>query len=76
MDVFRKIAAVLIGLMVVLFTVISILGIWDIIEIEGLFYKSLKTLAVLFISSAILMFVFSVLFKSADSSTATKSEES
>lgn len=63
MNMFRKIAAILIGLMVALITVIAILGIWDIIDVQHLFSKSIKTLAVLFISSAILMFVFSVLFK-------------
>ncbi len=66
MDMFRKIAAILIGIMVAFFTIISILGIWDIIEVQHLFSKSIKTLAVLFVSSAILMFVFSVLFKSDD----------
>jgi xanthine/uracil permease len=66
MEMFRKIAAILIGIMVALFTVIAILGIWDIIDVQHLFTKSIKTLAVLFISSAILMFVFSVLFKAPD----------
>ena len=60
---FRKIAAVLLALIVLFFTTISVLAIWDLISIEHILSKSLGTLLVIFVSSAIILFIFAVVFK-------------
>jgi hypothetical protein len=60
----RKIVSTVLVVLVLFFTVISILAIWDLIPIEDIFSKTLKTLLVLFVSSAILLFIFAILFKS------------
>ena len=62
----RKAASIIVAALVLFFTVISILAIWDIINIEKVFQKSIMTLLVLFICAAIMLFIFSVLFKSGD----------
>ena len=63
MNSVRKFAAVVLATLVIFFTIISILAIWDIIDIKNILSKSLGTLLVLFISSAILLFIFAIVFK-------------
>lgn len=58
---FKKAIVYLLSTLVVIFALISILSIWDVIEIERVFNKSLKTLFVLFIASAIILFIMQVL---------------
>jgi len=62
----RKVFSVILATLVMFFTVISILAIWDVIEIERIFQKSMATLLVLFISSAIMLFIFAVIYKGND----------
>ncbi|MCC7303338.1 MAG: hypothetical protein IT233_11915 [Bacteroidia bacterium] len=59
----RKIAAGVLTVMVLAFTVMAVGAIWDWWEVEDVFNKSLKTLLVIFISSAILLFIFAVIYK-------------
>lgn len=60
----RKGSAVALALLVLFFTTISILAIWELINIDRILFKSVGTLMVIFTSSAVLLFIFSVLFKS------------
>lgn len=53
---------------VLLFTVIAILGIWDIIELENIMTNTLFSLIVIFAASAIILFIYSVFMKDADKS--------
>lgn len=41
----------------------SILAVWDIINIEHIISKTLTTLLIIFVSSAVMLFIFSVLYK-------------
>jgi len=59
----RKTFSVILATLVLFFTVICILAIWDIIDIERVFQKSMATLFVLFIASAIMLFIFAVVYK-------------
>ncbi len=59
----RKVFSVILATLVLFFTLICILAIWDIIDIERIFQKSMATLFVLFISSAIMLFIFAVVYK-------------
>jgi len=60
----RKASAIILIALVSFFTGISILAIWDIIKVEHIFTKTLSTLLILFAASAIMLFIFAVLFKS------------
>ena len=62
----RKIAAVALVVLVLFFTIISVLAIWDVIQIEQILQKSLSTLLIIFVSSAIVLFIFAILYKAED----------
>jgi hypothetical protein len=61
----KIISYLLIGLVVV-FTVIALLGIWDIISLEEIIRKMFLSLMVVFAASAVILFIFSVLMKDLD----------
>lgn len=63
---FRKGISILLALLALFFTVISILAVWDIIEVKHIISKTLTTLLIIFISAAVMLFIFSVLYKSGD----------
>lgn len=63
MNMAKKIISYFLIFLVLLFTVIAILGIWDIVEIKDVFGNLMQTLLVVFIASAIVLFIFSVLIK-------------
>ena len=63
----RIISYLMIGL-VVIFTVIALLGIWDIISLEEIVRKMFLSLMVVFAASAVILFIFSVLIKDSDTS--------
>ena len=65
---FRKGISILLAILALFFTVISILAVWDIIEIEHIISKTLTTLLIIFISAAVILFIFSVLYKGGDDS--------
>ncbi len=56
---------ILIGI-VVLFTIISILGIWDIISLEDVIRKVLLSLFIVFVAAVVVLFIFGVLLKGHD----------
>ncbi len=53
---------ILVGL-IVIFTVIAILGIWNIINFEDVVNNALKSFLVVFIASAVVLFITTVLIK-------------
>ena len=55
----KKLTASILILAVLFFSTLAVLSIWDMIEIEHIFRKSLLTLVVIFSASAIILFVFS-----------------
>jgi len=62
----KKIASYFLVIMVLVFTILALLGIWDIIDYENIIQKLLTTLIVIFCSAAVILFVFSVLLKEKD----------
>lgn len=60
---FRRGIAILLSILALFFTVISILAVWDIINIEHIIRKTLTTLLIIFVSAAVMLFIFSVLYK-------------
>jgi|GEM_PF-319813 len=63
---FRKGISILLATLTLFFTVLAILGIWDVIDVKNIASKSLYSILVIFVSAAILLFIFSVLYKSGD----------
>jgi len=59
----KIISYLLIGL-VLIFTIIALLGIWDIINLDEIIRKMFVLLMVVFAASAVILFIFSVLIKS------------
>jgi len=66
----RKVIASVFSVLVVIFTIVAILAVWDIIPSEGLFKKSIATIFVLFIGAAIVLFIYSMVYKGEETDTA------
>ena len=63
MNNIRKITGyILVGLIIV-FTMVAILGIWGLIDLEQVFTKVMSSLLVVFIASAVVLFITTVLIK-------------
>ena len=60
---FRRGIAILLAVLALFFTVMSILAVWDIINIQHIISKTLTTLLIIFVSAAVMLFIFSVLYK-------------
>jgi hypothetical protein len=79
MENHRNSYALILAAMVAIMTIIALLGIWDIIhwkDFNKYFSKSLLSLLVLFISSALVLFIFSYLYKPGSKSPDKPSKES
>jgi hypothetical protein len=63
MEAIKKIVSYILIAMVVLFTVVALLGIWDVICLERIGWKMITSLIIIFASSAVILFIFSVLIK-------------
>jgi hypothetical protein len=58
----KTVAYILIGL-VLTFTVISILGIWEVINLDYILKKIVLSLLVVFAASAVILFIFTILIR-------------
>lgn len=65
----KKIIGYLLVVVVLFMTVISILSIWDLIEIERIMNKSFKTLLILFLSTVVILVISANLLKDSGSHT-------
>lgn len=59
----KKIVAYFLVVVVLLITVISILGVWEIISLEDIAQKIIASLLIIFAAAAVLLFIFSVLIR-------------
>jgi predicted acyltransferase len=59
----KKTIAYFLSALVLIFAVIAILGIWEIIDMEYLLSKMFKTMMVILVTAAIVVFIFSILIK-------------
>jgi len=62
MSVKKIVSYILIGL-VLAFTLIALLGVWGIIDLQQVMAKILYSLIIVFAASAVILFIFSVLIK-------------
>ncbi|MCK5170629.1 MAG: hypothetical protein KAQ75_12185 [Bacteroidales bacterium] len=63
----KKITSYILITFVLLITVISLLGIWEIISLEDVMRKIFTSLFVVFVASVIVLFIFSVIIRDYDS---------
>ena len=57
----KKIIAYTLSILVLLFSVVAILGIWDIVDIEDLIARMFKSLMVILAAAAVIVLIFSIL---------------
>ena len=56
-------SAIVLAVSVLVVTVLSLLHIWGVLDITGLLSKAVQSLIVIFVASAVLLFIFAVFFK-------------
>jgi len=59
----KKIVSYFMIILVLIFTIIALLGIWDIISLDDIIKKMFVSLMVVFAAAAVILFIFSVLIK-------------
>jgi hypothetical protein len=57
----KKIIAYTLSVLVLLFSIIAILGIWEIVDIEFLISRMFKSLMVVLAAAAVVVLIFSIL---------------
>jgi len=62
----KKIVSYLLIFLVLVFTVIAILGIWEVIDLDNVLRKIMSSLIVIFAAAAVVLFIFAVLIKEPD----------
>jgi heme A synthase len=66
MNTMKKIVSYILVACVLMFTVIAILGIWDIIDLQNIMMNTIFSLIVIFAASAIILFIYTVFMKDQD----------
>lgn len=59
----KKVISYFLIALVLLFTAVALLGIWDIISLEDIIKKMFVSLMVVFAAAAVILFIFSVLIR-------------
>ncbi len=59
----KKIISYFMIILVLIFTIIALLGIWEIISLDDIIKKMFVSLMVVFAAAAVILFIFSVLIK-------------
>ena len=59
----KKVISYFLIVLVLVFTIIALLGIWDIISLEDIIKKMFVSLMVVFAAAAVILFIFSVLIR-------------
>lgn len=57
----KRIIAYTLAVLVLLFSIVAILGIWDVIDIEYLIARMFKSLMVILAAAAVIVLIFSIL---------------
>ena len=63
MSPFKKIIAYILTGLVLLFALVTLLGVWGFIDLEDLFIKMFKSIIVILGTAAIIVFIFAILIK-------------
>jgi len=63
MTPFRRIVAYVLTGLVLMFAIVTLLGVWELIDMEDLFIKMFKSIVVILGTAAIIVFIFAILLK-------------
>lgn len=67
----KKLVGYLLVIIILIFTVIGILGVWEIIDLRNIGQKVISSLLIVFAASAVLLFIFSVVLRDDSSGDAS-----
>jgi hypothetical protein len=59
----KKIASYFLTAMILAFTILGLLAIWDVIDVQDVMRKILLSLFVIFIASVVVLFIFAVVIR-------------
>jgi hypothetical protein len=59
----KKIVSYVLIILVLMFTVIAVLGVWEFIDLNNIIQKIMSSLLIIFAASAVVLFIFTVLIK-------------
>ena len=62
----KKVISYFMIILVLIFTIIALLGIWEIISLDDIIKKMFVSLMVVFAAAAVILFIFSVLIRDQD----------
>jgi len=62
----KKIVSYVLIVCVLLFTLVAILGIWDIIDLKNVMMNTIFSLIVIFAASAVILFIYTVFMRDND----------
>jgi hypothetical protein len=63
MTPFKRIIAYILTGLVLLFAIVTLLGVWGFIDLEDLFIKMFKSVVVILATAAIIVFIFAILIR-------------
>lgn len=66
MSTIKKLTAYILISLIIFSTIIGLLAIWDIIDIQNIMKKVFTSIFVVFVASVVVLFIFSVLIKDND----------
>lgn len=66
MNTMKKVVSYILIALVLLFTIVAILGIWDIIDLKNVMMNTIFSMIVIFAASAVILFIYSVFMKDSD----------
>lgn len=62
----KKIVSYILITLVLIFTVVAILGIWDIIDLKNVMMNAVLSLIIIFAASAVILFIYTVFMRDPD----------
>jgi predicted acyltransferase len=65
-SIIKKAVSYILVILTVVFTVIALLGVWEIVNFEDIMSKLMGSLLIIFTSAAVVLFIFSVVLKNDD----------
>ncbi len=63
MNSVRKITGIVLVALILIFTSVAILGIWEIIDLQEVLSKVLSSILIVFVAAAVILFITTVLIK-------------
>ena len=66
METMKKIVSYILITCVLIFTIVAILGIWDIIDLKNVMMNTIFSMIVIFAASAVILFIYTVFMRDSD----------